>query len=117
MFKHHLPHHHGGPPPHPHEGYPPPPPPHHNHYDEGRDWYAPLPDETDLAILEEILEDADLARAVFRVFTSSPPEVAAVGVLGLREFKRLESRLSSLFERLDSLESRASKEEGGNGTP
>ena len=53
MFKHHLPHHHGGPPPHPHEGYPPPPPPHHhhNHYDEGRDWYAPLPDEADLAIL------------------------------------------------------------------
>ena len=70
-----------------------------------------------LAILEEILGDADLARAVFRIFTSSPPEVAAVGVLGLREFKRLESLFSNLNERLNLIESRAKKEELGDETP
>ena len=109
-------HHWGPPPPPPHGPHHGPLPPHHDHNGRERHWYAPLPDESDLSILEEILGDADLARAVFRVFTSSPPEVAAVACLGLREFKRLESLVSSLFERLDSFELPANRKEDRHGT-
>lgn len=100
--------HHGAPPPPPHhnpEGHPPSP----HHLDNGgagsRNWYAPLPDEIDLTILEELLQDSDQARAVFRVLTSSPPEVAAVACLVLRQFKHLESIVSDLLTKITTLES------------
>ena len=113
-----MPRHHrlwGPPPPpphHHHEGHPPPP--HHN--GDERHWYSPLPDESDLALLEEILGNSDQARAVFRIFTSSPPEVAAVGCLVLRQFRQLESLLQSLSERVEAFESPTKKQENKDAT-
>ncbi len=86
MPKHnHPPHqrgHHPPPPPH-HRGHHPPPPPHHM-------WENPLPAEEDFEVLEALLQDSDLANAVWRSWREeSPWEVAAVGAIVLRAFGAL----------------------------
>ena len=85
-----MPHHHRHPHPPHHQHNGPPPPPHHY---ERAHWQPPLPTEHDLQLLEELLGNVDEARAVYRILTSCPPEVAAIGGLVLRLFERISTAI------------------------
>ena len=65
----------------------------------------PFPTEQDLALLEELLEDADDAGATYRILSSCPPEVAAVAALVIhssQKISRILDRILSLLEQNQS---------------
>lgn len=66
-------------------------PHHHRHNDRpnngGRNqWSPPLPTDTDEKIMLTMFKDEDLARSVYRILSTCPPEVAAAACIGLRAF-------------------------------
>lgn len=89
MFTHHPkpPHH-----PHPHHAHPP-------YHGEMNRWHPPLPAAIDEELLAVILDDKDLARSVYRILMSCPPEVSATACIGLRlggQIKELRGEIAEL---------------------
>lgn len=87
-------------PPHDDPYYDGPPPPPHHHW--RRQW-LPIPEDFDEAILRELLESSDDARATRRVFEGAPPEIQMVGYLVLRLYSKMKDEMNTLHERLDQL--------------
>jgi len=74
-----------------------PPRPHHSHESPlygSIHYQPPFPTVKDLEILEELLGSADEARAMSRILTSCPPEIAALASLNLRLFNRMQVSLN-----------------------
>lgn len=91
---------------------PPPPPhlhhhphaPHHHHEGHFGHYYPPLPDRQDEQLLWSLLQDADQAKAVFRVLSACPPEIGAIGGLVLRLHQQQELLLRQLQQMRETLD-------------